>query len=195
MADLLPPSPSVALYSPRQHPLPSVTPMTTDTNQQLSAFKAAAAASSTLGLPRSHSPPPFDIRTTAPDTSSSQNQSYSHSNHASLSFSTSPPAIGPVLRPLDFDILMTSKERTHAELAHTVDDLTQWLSVVEMGLVGMLERVNDDTIEEEQEDSITDKAEDNMVRDTISHDDHLADSGLLRSNRLTNSPALAATSF
>jgi len=90
---------------------------------------------------------------------------------------------------------MTSKERTHAELAHTVDDLTQWLSVVEMGLMGMLERVNDDTIEEEQEDSITDKAEDNMVRDTISHDDHLADAGFLRSNRLTNSPALAATSF
>jgi hypothetical protein len=47
---------------------------------------------------------------------------------------------------------MLSHEGTHAELARTVEDLTQWLSVVEVGLSGMLDTASEDTIAEEQED-------------------------------------------
>jgi len=47
---------------------------------------------------------------------------------------------------------MLSHESTHAELAQTVDDLTQWLSVVEIGLSRMLETPGEDTIAEEQEE-------------------------------------------
>ena len=47
---------------------------------------------------------------------------------------------------------MLSHEGTHAELARTVTDLTQWLSVVEVGLSGMLDTPGEDTIAEEQED-------------------------------------------
>jgi hypothetical protein len=57
---------------------------------------------------------------------------------------------------------MLSKERTHAELARTVDDLTQWLSVVEVGLVNVLDRGNGDTIEEEQEEAISDREEESI---------------------------------
>jgi hypothetical protein len=49
---------------------------------------------------------------------------------------------------------MVSHDATHAELAKTVDDLTQWLSVVEIGLIGMLDRANEDTIEEEIENVV-----------------------------------------
>jgi len=48
---------------------------------------------------------------------------------------------------------MLSHEAAHIELARTVDDLTQWLSIVEVGLIGMLDKINEDTIEEEQEDT------------------------------------------
>lgn len=49
---------------------------------------------------------------------------------------------------------MTCPKATHAELARTVDNLAQWLSVVEAGLTHMLDKTSDDTIEEEQEDYI-----------------------------------------
>ena len=48
---------------------------------------------------------------------------------------------------------MVSDDTTHAELARTVDDLTQWLSVVEGGLNSMLERFAD-IIEEEGEELV-----------------------------------------
>jgi len=55
---------------------------------------------------------------------------------------------------------MLSHEGTHAELARTVADLTQWLSVVEVGLSGMLDTAADeDTIAEEQEDHATERTE------------------------------------
>jgi protein-serine/threonine kinase len=57
---------------------------------------------------------------------------------------------GPQIRPLDYLSLITH-ESTHAELARTIEDLTKWLSVVEIGLSGMLETTHTDTIEEEQE--------------------------------------------
>lgn len=53
---------------------------------------------------------------------------------------------------------MLSHESTHAELAQTVDDLTRWLSVVEVGLSRMLETPGEDTITEEQEEH-TDNAD------------------------------------
>ncbi len=39
-------------------------------------------------------------------------------------------------------------------MATTVDDLTQWLSVVEVGLTSLLEMANEDIIEEEQESEV-----------------------------------------
>jgi hypothetical protein len=47
---------------------------------------------------------------------------------------------------------MCSHEGTHTELARTVEDLTQWLSVVEVGLSEMLDGSGENTIAEEQED-------------------------------------------
>ena len=47
---------------------------------------------------------------------------------------------------------MGSREDTHAELAHIVEDLAQWLVVVENGLSDLLALPAVDTIEEEQED-------------------------------------------
>lgn len=55
---------------------------------------------------------------------------------------------------------MGSDENTHAELARTVDDLARWLSVVELGLTGMLDAGGTDTIEEEEEAVNTFAAED-----------------------------------
>ena len=60
--------------------------------------------------------------------------------------------MGPPVRPLDFSALVASDEAMHAELARTVDDLAQWLGVVEAGLAQMLETAGEPTIEEEQED-------------------------------------------
>lgn len=53
--------------------------------------------------------------------------------------------------PLDFAPLVHSHEETHTQLARTVDDLAQWLSVLELGLSQMLDKGGATTIEEEQE--------------------------------------------
>lgn len=50
--------------------------------------------------------------------------------------------------------LTISHEATHAQLSNTVDDLAQWLSVVEIGLTSLLETANEDIIEEEQENEV-----------------------------------------
>lgn len=47
---------------------------------------------------------------------------------------------------------MGSRDDTHAELAHIVEDLAQWLVVVENGLSDLLAMPAVDTIEEEQEE-------------------------------------------
>ena len=75
----------------------------------------------------------------------------SHSYGPSQSFPPPHPATGPAIKPLDFAPLTRSHEGTHAQLARTVEDLAQWLSVVEVGLTQMLENVGELTIEEEQE--------------------------------------------
>lgn len=73
----------------------------------------------------------------------------SHSHTASISLtpasSSSPGAIpGPMIRPLDFGALMSSSDSTHAELARTVDELVQWLHVVETGLTVVLDKSSAD---------------------------------------------------
>jgi hypothetical protein len=47
---------------------------------------------------------------------------------------------------------MGSRDDTHVELARIVEDLAQWLAVVENGLSDLLATPAVDTIEEEQEE-------------------------------------------
>jgi len=47
---------------------------------------------------------------------------------------------------------MGSRDDTHTELAHIVEDLAQWLAVVENSLSDLLATPAVDTIEEEQEE-------------------------------------------
>lgn len=61
----------------------------------------------------------------------------------------------PSLRPLDYSALVGA-DQTRAELARTIEDLSRCLTVVEIGLNGMLDSVRGDAIEEEQEDSFID---------------------------------------
>jgi len=60
--------------------------------------------------------------------------------------------LAPPIRPLDLGGLMGSRDDTHAELAHIVENLAQWLVVVEDGFSDLLAAPAVDTIEEEQED-------------------------------------------
>ena len=74
-------------------------------------------------------------------------------NSSAISNGVVANALGPAMRPLDLSVLMRSHERTHAELTRTVEDLSQWLSVVEVGLSGMLDTTSEDlTITEKHED-------------------------------------------
>ncbi|KAF7973865.1 hypothetical protein HWV62_14076 [Athelia sp. TMB] len=142
MSDLLPPSPSTANYSSRVFaPSPSALSSSVVNNADRAAFNSLANASTTsLGLTRTHSPP-FD--------SSRPNLHNNVSHNGSVSaFGLN----GPAVRPLDFGALMISHENTHSELAKTVEDLSQWLSLVEVGLSAMLDFPAEDTIAEEQEE-------------------------------------------
>ncbi|KAJ7132870.1 Pkinase-domain-containing protein [Mycena crocata] len=163
ISDLLPPSPSAVGYSPRTF-IPSASQLGTSTipatpessTQQYPAFRDAASAamsSFSLGLPRTSSPPPFEPRSA----DIPHQGSFSRSHRQSLSFTSisSISSVGPPIRPLDYTALITS-ESTHTELARTIDDLSQWLSIVENGLGNMLDMTYASTIEEEQEGSTTD---------------------------------------
>ncbi|KAJ7096433.1 hypothetical protein C8R44DRAFT_644022, partial [Mycena epipterygia] len=161
ISDLLPPSPSAVGYSPRTF-IPSASQLGTSatpesSTQQYPAFREAASttlSSFSLGLPRTSSPPPFELRN---GTDMQHQTSYSRSHRQSLSFTSisSISSVGPQIRPLDYATLITS-ESTHTELARTIDDLSQWLSIVETGLGNMLDMSYASTIEEEQEGSTTD---------------------------------------
>ena len=48
--------------------------------------------------------------------------------------------------------MMQSADTTHAELRQTVEDLTSWLNVVEVGLLGMLDTIKVNTIKEEEQE-------------------------------------------
>ncbi|KAJ7497186.1 Pkinase-domain-containing protein [Mycena latifolia] len=159
ISDLLPPSPSAVGYSPRTF-VPSASqlgtstvPVTPETStQHYPAFRDAASAalgsSFSLGLPRTSSPPPSELP---------HQSSYPRSHRQSLSFNSisSISSVGPPVRPLDYTALITN-ESTHTELARTIDDLSQWLSIVETGLGNMLDMSYASTIEEEQEGSTSD---------------------------------------
>ncbi|KAK0455689.1 Pkinase-domain-containing protein [Desarmillaria tabescens] len=157
LSDLLPPSPSAAGTSTRNFsPTPShLNPSTTYTpypfSAQNSTFKDAATSSSfILGLPRTSSPPPLDMRPEPP----TSRHSRSESHLVNLPTSLSSPIL-PSLRPLDYSALVGA-DQTRAELARTIEDLSRCLAVVEVGLNGMLDSVRGDAIEEEQEDSFVD---------------------------------------
>lgn len=178
MSDLLPPSPSVVNYNSRVFaPSPSALNSSVIAGEG-SALRslASSANASTISLSQSHtnSPPPSDP--------SSHSYSYGNNNSSSFNSSTSVGSFGPPIRPLDFGALMLSHEGTHTELAQTVEDLTQWLSVVEVGLSRMLETAGKDTITEEQEDH-PDNAEvrTEAPRETLT----------LQSDSPVNGPALA----
>lgn len=66
--------------------------------------------------------------------------SRTHSHTTSSSVASLGATMGPAIRPLDFASLMSSHEMTHAALANSVDELVQWLGVVEHGLNGVLAR-------------------------------------------------------
>ncbi|KZT11062.1 Pkinase-domain-containing protein [Laetiporus sulphureus 93-53] len=164
MPDLLPPSPSIT-QPPRAAPSPSPFSYThVDTGHSRSLPLAnSAASSSTTSLSSLSSQMNNSIsegRVGTSDSSTSYTQSHSRSlSHNGTSQSFPGPLfdlIGPPIRPLDFGSLVTSHEATHAALAQTVDDLAQWLSLVEIGLTHMLDRATEATIEEEQEQEIPD---------------------------------------
>jgi len=140
MADLLPPSPSAfgtansktsSAPSPLNH-TPGNNPLSSGLSGSLSASTKSASRS------RSHSPPlPLDFSQSSP-------------NGAADGIDGKPFA--PPIRPLDLGSLMGSHDDAHAELAHIVEDLAQWLMVVESGLSDLLAMPAVDTIEEEQEE-------------------------------------------
>lgn len=101
---------------------------------------------------------------------------------ASISSITS---VGPVIRPLDYTALITN-ESTHTELARTIDDLSQWLSIVESGLGNMLEMTYASTIAEEQEGPTSDP------EDETPHFEQSSDGGPGSSDRSLRQP-LATT--
>lgn len=56
--------------------------------------------------------------------------------------------------------MLISQDNTHAELARTIDDLSKWLTIVEVGLGSMLDKTSTNTIAEEQEVSTDPEDED-----------------------------------
>ncbi|KAG6865846.1 hypothetical protein C0991_011178 [Blastosporella zonata] len=158
ISDLLPPSPSTSAYNARNFfaspsSLNSSITSHTDHHRQHAAFRdvaAEASSSFSLGLPPTRSP---QLRRTAtePLLVSVSTSGNLHSRKISASNgATGTPLHGPPIRPLDYSKLIAANN-TYSELARTIDDLTQWLTVVEVGLGGMLEKAHTDTIEEEQE--------------------------------------------
>lgn len=153
MTDLLPPSPSTIVPN-SQASIHSPTPF----GSHNLGFRADANAS-TMSLPstRSSSPPRSDKRGRPGFTK------ISHATSLSLTSVPVESALGPPIQPLDFVSLMESHEATNSHLARTVDDLTRWLSVIEVGFANMLEQAGGDTIAEEQEETPTEKASFNAI--------------------------------
>ncbi|KAH0589372.1 hypothetical protein H2248_005130 [Termitomyces sp. 'cryptogamus'] len=158
MSDLLPPSPSASAYNVRNFlasssSLSSVT-NTFESKQQQLPFREAgvtAASSISLGHLRSNTPPPFQRTATEPTSSAPSYGRGIHSRNTSLGNGTTITLPhGPSIRPLDYSKLFMA-DNTSSELARTIDDLVQWLTVVEVGLSGLLDKIPADTIEEEQE--------------------------------------------
>ncbi|KAG2345470.1 hypothetical protein BDR05DRAFT_847015, partial [Suillus weaverae] len=136
LTDLLPPSPmaihnkSSYVHSPSGLGSPATT--SEKSSVSLGSIPAANASSASLTLARSHSP--------------SGPSNLSHSG-PSAQLST----VGPQVLPLDLPNIM-SHDATNAQLVRSVNDLTKWLSVIEVGFTMMLEQAAGDSIAEEQEE-------------------------------------------
>ncbi|KAF8637070.1 hypothetical protein AX17_003089 [Amanita inopinata Kibby_2008] len=90
---------------------------------------------------------------------SSGQHSSSVSHHTSAS-RDQVAGFGPFIKPLDYSVLHTTST-THVELAKALDDLSQWLSVVELGLTDIFDVVQSDVIEEE--DCCTEPSNESMT--------------------------------
>ncbi|KAG6820991.1 hypothetical protein H0H93_008620 [Arthromyces matolae] len=152
MSDLLPPSPSASAYSSR-----TIIPLSTSLSSSLTHRDLTDLTRRQLPGPvLDFSPAPSDVppllrRTVTEPLPMSSLSEGAHARNLSLGSEISPvSSYGPSLQPLDYRKLMTV-DNTYVELARTIEDLTQWLSVVEAGMSGILELVSTDTIEEEHE--------------------------------------------
>lgn len=119
----------------------------------------ADANVSTISLPntRSSSPPRTDRRGRPGFTK------FSHATSLSLTSVPVESTLGPPIQPLDFVSLTGSQDATNSYLARTVDDLTRWFSVIEVGFANMLEQSGGDVIAEEQEETPTEQASFNAI--------------------------------
>lgn len=154
MTDLLPPSPLHMSQTSRTHvQAPShlnqfVTP---GDDKEISRSVNIDSPMSHVG----HSSPPSPLapRFTPSETPTPSGHYHSRSQDL-VSLVTALPTQGPIIQPLDMASLMLSHEATHSQLAKTVDDLTQWLSVVEVGLTQILDKAHQDIIEEERQEIV-----------------------------------------
>ena len=156
MSDLLPPSPSTVITN-SQSSILSPAPL----GPHPLGIRADANVS-TMSLPstRSSSPPRTDWRGGPGFTQ------FSHAPSLSLTAVPVESTLGPSIQPLDFVSLTESHEATNSHLARTVDDLTRWFSVIEVGFANMLEQSGGDAIAEEQEDTPTERASFNSISST-----------------------------
>jgi hypothetical protein len=90
---------------------------------------------------------------------------------------------------------MASHDATHAELSRTVEDLSQWLSAVEVGLAAILDNSLEDTIEEEQEHLDTDYDYVDMDAESLDASDPMAalSTGFLSNRSIQPTAALAGS--
>ncbi|KAI5118932.1 hypothetical protein M0805_003756 [Coniferiporia weirii] len=171
MSDLLPPSPSTTsanrrFFAPTASSLStSVTPTLSESgganhgspslaSQTPSPAFAYAAKSSNLPSPAERQATDASTSTTSSGTTNASastsvsQRTHSHSHTASSASSVASASVfalgAPPVRPLDFASLMASHEATHTELARAVDELVQWLGVVETGLDAVLARTAPD---------------------------------------------------
>ncbi|KAG2119682.1 uncharacterized protein F5147DRAFT_120356 [Suillus discolor] len=143
LTDLLPPSPMALIHNKSSYihsPSGLGSPATTSEKSaaSLGSLPAANASSASLTLARSYSP------------SGPSNLSHSASlSHSGLSAQLS--TVGPQVLPLDLCNIM-SHDATNVQLVRSVNDLTKWLSIIEVGFTTMLEQAAGDSIAEEQEE-------------------------------------------
>jgi hypothetical protein len=143
MKDLLPPSPSVAAHGVKHSPAPSQHRPSPLVNDEDDDFDYGPLRTDGLYTRQ---------ESLAGDLSRSHSRSISSSSEA---MDTS--MVGPAIQPLDFASVILSHEQTHAALAHTVGELSQWLTVVESGFRHLLNSSEfTDTIDEELDDPFTD---------------------------------------
>lgn len=157
MSDLLPPSPSTLVHTSRPFfPSPSLLSSTSmDESPAFPLGNRPGANASTISLPNTRNRSPSGLEGHSRAISS-------RSSHGASRSLTSVPLestfIGPTVQPLDFCSLVGSHETTNVHLARTVDDLTKWFTVMEVGFAAMLEQAGSESIVEEQEEAIAEES-------------------------------------